>query len=99
QTVESLVAQQHAVFENLRREQRAARRPRLSADLEHVPEVGREAQGERDAGRQLAIVRQQNPLVEPVLPKEALALEMNDALGCGLAAKRRKRPVGEVAGE
>ena len=70
-----------------------------AAHLEHVAEVGGELQAQRDRHLVPAVVAQPHALVEPVLPEQARALDVDDALRRRRPADRRQRPVGEVGGE
>ena len=97
--VEAPVAEQDRVCADLDRQRVAARMPLGPAHLEHVAEIGGEAQAERHHDLALPVVGERQALVEPLLPQEAPALEVDDPFRCRGLAQRRQRPDGEVGGE
>ena len=67
--------------------------------LEHVAEVGSEVEGERHHRRDLREVGEHQPLVEPLLPQQTRALDMDDAFRRFGPPSGGSGSVGEVGGE
>jgi hypothetical protein len=95
--VEADVAEDDARPRDLGRHALAAPGARVSAHLEDIGEIGVELECHRRGHVALAVVGERQTLVQPLLPQEARALDVDDAFGRRrLVTERRQRTIGHV---
>src|SRR5690554_3822511 len=87
------------IFIAPRRQRLAAVGTGVAADFKHVLEVRGKVDTQRRGHLGITIVVQLQALVETLLPKKARALDVNDALGNGVASQGRQGTVGNVGSE